>query len=105
MYGAILGDMIGSPFEFDRGGKTKEFTLFCAESEFTDDTVMTLAMADALMDVTPEMPDEQIMERIIGMLGNFCSWVPTSMPPGKLQGLALAQTARPITALTAWVPM
>lgn len=68
MYGAILGDMIGSPFEFDRGGKTKEFTLFCAESEFTDDTVMTLAMADALMDVTPEMPDEQIMERIIGML-------------------------------------
>ena len=25
MYGAILGDMIGSPYEFDRGGKTKDF--------------------------------------------------------------------------------
>jgi len=25
MYGAILGDIIGSPFEFDRGDKTKEF--------------------------------------------------------------------------------
>ena len=28
MYGAILGDMIGSPYEFDRGKKTKEFPLF-----------------------------------------------------------------------------
>ena len=27
MYGAILGDIIGSPFEFDRGDKTKEFDL------------------------------------------------------------------------------
>ena len=27
MYGAILGDMIGAPYEFDRGGKTKEFKL------------------------------------------------------------------------------
>lgn len=25
MYGAILGDIIGSPYEFDRGGKTKDF--------------------------------------------------------------------------------
>ena len=28
MYGAILGDMIGAPYEFDRGGKTKDFPLF-----------------------------------------------------------------------------
>ena len=25
MYGAILGDIIGSPYEFDRGSKTKDF--------------------------------------------------------------------------------
>lgn len=50
MYGAILGDIIGSPFEFDRGTKTKEFDLFSAESDFTDDTVMTIAVAEALMD-------------------------------------------------------
>ena len=49
MYGAILGDIIGSPYEFDRGGKTKDFPLFSEESEFTDDTVMTIAVADALM--------------------------------------------------------
>ncbi len=28
MYGAILGDIIGSPFEFDRGNKTKNIELF-----------------------------------------------------------------------------
>lgn len=50
MYGAILGDMIGAPYEFDRGGKTKDFPLFIAASEFTDDTVMTVAVAEALLD-------------------------------------------------------
>ena len=50
MYGALLGDIIGSPYEFDRGSKTKDFPLFSAESEFTDDTVMTLAVAEALLD-------------------------------------------------------
>lgn len=28
MYGAILGDIIGSPYEFDRGDKIKEFHCF-----------------------------------------------------------------------------
>ena len=50
MYGAILGDIIGSPYEFDRGGKTKEFPLFCSDSHFTDDSVMAIAVAEALMD-------------------------------------------------------
>ena len=49
MYGAILGDMIGAPYEFDRGNKTKDFTLFTGGSNFTDDTVMTIAVAEALL--------------------------------------------------------
>ena len=49
MYGAILGDIIGSPYEFDRGNKTKSFPLFMEESDYTDDSVMTIAVADALM--------------------------------------------------------
>ena len=49
MYGAILGDIIGSPYEFDRGEKTKMFPLFSKESHFTDDTVMTIAVASALL--------------------------------------------------------
>ena len=45
MYGAILGDIIGSPFEFDRGDKSKNFELFTRGCGFTDDSVMTIAVA------------------------------------------------------------
>lgn len=46
MYGAILGDIIGSPFEFDRGDKAKEFDLFSKGCDFTDDSVMTIAVGE-----------------------------------------------------------
>ena len=65
MYGAILGDIIGSPYEFDRGNKTKDFPLFSRYSEFTDDTVMTIAVADAFLPVQPEMEDDTIRQRVV----------------------------------------
>ena len=43
MYGAILGDIIGSSFEFDRGDKTKDFELFTKGCQFTDDCTKSLA--------------------------------------------------------------
>ena len=49
MYGAILGDIIGEPYEFDRGNKSKDFPLFSSRPTFTDDSVMTIAVAEALM--------------------------------------------------------
>ena len=49
MYGAILGDMIGSPYEFDKSPKTKDFPLFINRSMYTDDSAMTIAVAEALM--------------------------------------------------------
>lgn len=50
MYGAILGDIIGSPFEFrEIRQKSKDFELFSDKSKFTDDTVMTIAVADAIL--------------------------------------------------------
>ena len=50
MYGAILGDIVGSPYEFDcKNYKAKDFPLFSCRSDFTDDTVMTLAVAQALL--------------------------------------------------------
>ena len=58
MIGAIMGDIIGAPYEFDRGNKTKEFPLFNIESQFTDDTVMTIAVAEALMDTIGKSDDE-----------------------------------------------
>lgn len=51
MLGAILGDMVGSPYEFDWNNiKTTDFPLFGPKSEFTDDTVMTLAVAEGLLE-------------------------------------------------------
>ena len=64
MLGAIVGDIVGSPYEFDRKREiahSKVFPLISEESRFTDDTVMTLAVADALMQTMPkrgEMADE-----------------------------------------------
>ena len=50
MLGAILGDMVGSPFEFDHNNyKHKDFPLLSEKSHFTDDTVMTVAVARGLI--------------------------------------------------------
>ena len=48
MLGAIAGDVIGSVHEWV-GTKTKDFPLFVADSRFTDDTVLTVAVADRLL--------------------------------------------------------
>jgi ADP-ribosylglycohydrolase len=50
MLGAALGDIVGSPYEFDKNNiKTTDFPLFSPGSCFTDDTVMTFAVAAGLM--------------------------------------------------------
>ena len=71
MYGAILGDIIGSPYEFDRGSKTKDFPLFSGRSEFTDDTVMTIAVADAFLPVQPDMEDDTIRQRVVTKMQKY----------------------------------
>ena len=48
MIGAIFGDIAGSAYEF-RNTKTKNFELFSRSCHFTDDSVMTLAVAKALL--------------------------------------------------------
>ena len=68
MIGAILGYMIGSPYEFDRGNKTKDFPLFSARSRFTDDTVMTIAVGDAFLDTPPNADDEWIEQHLVNGL-------------------------------------
>ena len=46
--GAIAGDVIGSVYEFNNT-RTTDFPLFKKETTFTDDTVMTVAIADAIL--------------------------------------------------------
>jgi ADP-ribosylglycohydrolase len=48
MIGTICGDFIGSVFEW-HNHKSKEFELFSHRSRFTDDSVMTIATMDALL--------------------------------------------------------
>jgi len=49
MLGAIIGDIVGSPYEFTRNNiKTTDFPLFSKKSRFTDDTVMTVAVAEGV---------------------------------------------------------
>lgn len=92
MFGAILGDMIGAPYEFDRGSKTKDFPMFTDGSQYTDDTVMTIAVAEALMD-TLGKSDEDVKAALVcsmqkwgkrypnaGYGGMFYRWLRTANP-------------------------
>ena len=53
MIGAIVGDIAGSRFEF-KNTKSKEFDLFHKRCRFTDDSVMSLAVCQALLDSMPD---------------------------------------------------
>ena len=56
MIGAVIGDIVGSRFEF-HNRLSKEFQFLHPGCEFTDDTVMTCAVAQALMDSRPDFSD------------------------------------------------
>lgn len=76
MIGAILGDMIGSPYEFDRGNKTKDFPLFSKHSTYTDDTVMTLAVGLTFLDAQPNASDDWILRILANRMRQFGKMYP-----------------------------
>ncbi len=78
MYGAILGDIIGSPYEFDKGDKTKDFPLFRHRSHFTDDSVMTIAVAEALLETLNETDDDKIKEALVNSMQKWGHKYPDS---------------------------
>ena len=88
MYGAIIGDIVGSRFERNNH-KSKDFELFTDECFFTDDTVMTVAIAKALTE-SKENNYQDLSEKLIywmheigrkyprcGFGGNFYHWIMT----------------------------
>ena len=111
MYGAILGDIIGSPYEFDRGSKTKDFPLFSSRSEFTDDTVMTIAVAEAFMEAANG--EDEIRRRLIASMQKwghrypnagygvwFSRWLDTDAPlPYNSWGNGSAMRVSPVAWL------
>ena len=78
MIGAILGDIIGSPFEFDRGNKSKDFPLFSRQSTYTDDTIMTLAVGRAFLDVQPSGSDDWILQVLANRMRQFGKMFPNA---------------------------
>lgn len=80
MIGAIVGDIVGSIYEWNNI-KTKEFPLFKDECFFTDDTVMTCAVAEAIMkggkreDFIDAMKKYGRMYPSAGYGGRFTAWL------------------------------
>jgi ADP-ribosylglycohydrolase len=76
MIGAIAGDIIGSEYEWNNI-KTKEFELFSPKCFFTDDTVLTVALADSILTGTPYVDNLKKFYRMYpfsGYGGSFHSW-------------------------------
>jgi ADP-ribosylglycohydrolase len=78
MFGAILGDMIGSPYEFDMGNKSKEFPLFSKRSTYTDDTVMTIAVADVFLNDSLLMNEDVIRQSLIESMHKYGKLFPNA---------------------------
>jgi len=77
MLGAIAGDTIGSPFEF-APKKNVDFPLFCTHSTFTDDTVLTIAIADILLhdlDIIDTLKEYSRKYPDAGYGGSYQRWI------------------------------
>ena len=93
MYGAILGDMIGAPYEFDQGDKTKEFELFNRRVRYTDDSAMSLAIAKAVMNAGTDADEAPMKAEFVSCMqdigrryaqgeygGRFAGWLTSEDP-------------------------
>lgn len=77
MLGAIAGDVIGSVYEF-ASFKEYDFPLFSENSTYTDDTVLTIAVADAFinkLDIPQTLKDYALRYPDRGYGGSFHRWV------------------------------
>ena len=89
MLGAVIGDIAGSVYEFDNT-KDYDFEMFPSGSNFTDDTVMTMAVAEWTLtnDINADMETQtKLLERIMvdvakevpcpmgGYGGGFRTWL------------------------------
>lgn len=90
MLGAIIGDIAGSRFEWSNI-KSKDFELLMRDCRFTDDSVMSLAICDALMSCKKDHSDLSSMAIACmqeygrafpraGYGGRFASWLTSDHP-------------------------
>ncbi|MBE5786275.1 MAG: ADP-ribosylglycohydrolase [Clostridiales bacterium] len=90
MIGAIIGDIVGSRFEWNNC-RSKDFDLFTSECFATDDSIMTLAIGKALMESSPDWADlgkqaVRCMQEVgrpyphCGYGGRFWQWMYSDAP-------------------------
>lgn len=85
MLGAIIGDIVGSRWEFD-STNDYHFELFSSENNFTDDTICTIAVADALLHGSDDYGKfihawcRKYPHPMGGYGGRFAAWVMNDHP-------------------------
>lgn len=86
MIGAIIGDVIGSRFEFNNH-KSKDFALFTRSNDFTDDSICTIATMEWLNDGLKKNYDEYLLKwcrkypnPMGGYGGSFARWIVSKNP-------------------------
>ena len=107
LFGAVAGDVIGSVHEH-RAATTRDFDLFTRNSTFTDDTVLTAAIASAIIDARRQSPttEPDYHTAVLtfarkwphaGYGGNFRTWIRSSNPrPYNSWGNGSAMRVSPI---------
>lgn len=99
MIGAIAGDVIGSPFEFNNTKRT-DFQLFSMWSRFTDDTVLTVAVADCILhgkEYARTIKQYGLKYPDAGYGGRFCQWLRSeSLAPYNSFGNGSAMRVSPV---------
>ena len=102
MLGAIIGDIVGSIYEWNNH-RSKDFELFGENCDFTDDTVMTLAIAEGLMAGGTAAEYTRAMQRLgrawpdRGYGGHFLEWLHMPNPlPYNSFGNGSAMRAAPV---------
>ena len=99
MIGAIAGDVIGSVFE-QYAIKSTQFELFSRHSKYTDDTVLTVAIADAIMrdvDYATSLKTFGMRYPNAGYGGSFFRWIFSSdMKPYNSWGNGSAMRVSPV---------
>ena len=99
MLGAIVGDIVGSVYEWNNI-KTKKFELFSPKCFFTDDTVLTVALADSILTGAPYVKNLKkfsLMYPDAGYGGGYRRWVLSeSFAPYNSYGNGAAMRISPV---------
>lgn len=92
MYGAIIGDIVGSVYE-RANIKHKDFELFKNECRFTDDSVMTIAVADALL--VHKLVDCELRDVLIKKLKYYGRLYPSAGYGGRFSSWLFSDSEKP----------